>query len=714
MSILDALGLGQEIPRPSKLSNYVAPEVRYTSPGQLRAGLEQAIPFQSYQRLLAENLNDLSKQGRIPYFDTSAGRTPASQFARGVANIPAGAYNLFMDATGLAAAPLAAATDRAFSPTYQTYLDETIMPIAEGMIAQQNASRAQSEKEAFMRERDRRLRQGIAGGPSYDETPTEADQNAAITAQMRQAQDMGEVSIMPDGSMREGNIFEAIAGLTSDPYAIQEKLEQAIDPDSYAAAAQRAGGQAREAAEAAIISDDATVDGVGRAEGETSTNVQGDVTDITDQPDDLVEQKADSAEEVEGVDLGEGQTAAEKAFMSGMEAYKTALGEDASVGSIEDYKKEFAEATGIDVSGKVDNSAALMSFGLALMQNKAGKGFNVGRMLSSVGEAGEKAMPAVMAARKEAKAGQLAAGKYALGERGKAITNAIARRNKIADRIAELSDKAYDRDTQLMVEGLKGRIKLEDRRIQELAANQRESTKSLAAAGELGSLTKINLGGDDAQSKFEIQVQQVGKTGAFQFLDADGEMDRVNGMLKSADSQIATVNKMFDIAEAGDVSGAEGTYNYIASKLKGVGISLPGAQPEKIEEYNAAMGKLLTQARRLLTGGEAGNAISDRDVRIMEQNMGLERDSAGGILFSSPNQAMEYVQNLKELFSRKKEELVTVKTRLYELGLRNGHYIDYKEPDTGQLISENENFADDFAGYEAQIVDGKIRYTIKK
>ena len=473
-----------------------------------------------------------------------------------------------------------------------------------------------------------------------------------------------------------------------------------------------------------LIQDSATRGGAesagGRAETavtdgkKSGTTAQGDVTDITDQPDDLVEQRADSVEDVEGIDLGEGQTAAEKAFTSGMDAYLAALGQKADVGSIDDYKKQFADATGIDVSGKVDNSTALMAFGLALMQNKAGKGFNVGEILSSVGEAGEKALPAVAAAKKEAKASQIAAGKFALQERAKDISTAVARRNKIADRIAELSDKAYDRQTQIMVENLKGQVKLEDRRIQELAANQRESTKSLAAAGELGSLTKINLGGDDAQSRFEIQVQQVGKTGAFQFLDANGEMDRVNGMLKSADSQIATVNKMFDIAEAGDVSGAEGTYNYIASKLKGVGISLPGAQPEKIEEYNAAMGKLLTQARRLLTGGEAGNAISDRDVRIMEQNMGLERDSAGAILFSSPNQAMEYVRNLKELFSRKKEELITVKTRLYELGLRNGHYIDYKEPETGQLISENENFADDFAGYEAQIVDGKIRYTIKK
>ena len=38
-------------------------------------------------------------------------------------------------------------------------------------------------------------------------------------------------------------------------------------------------------------------------------------------------------------------------------------------------------------------SSAMTAFGLALMQNKAGKGFNVGNMLSSVGEAGEKALP---------------------------------------------------------------------------------------------------------------------------------------------------------------------------------------------------------------------------------------------------------------------------------------------------------------------------------
>jgi hypothetical protein len=58
-----------------------------------------------------------------------------------------------------------------------------------------------------------------------------------------------------------------------------------------------------------------------------------------------------------------------------------------------EYIKEFGDVTGLDVSGDPDNKVALMSFGLALMQNRAGKDFNVSKILTSVGEAGEAAMP---------------------------------------------------------------------------------------------------------------------------------------------------------------------------------------------------------------------------------------------------------------------------------------------------------------------------------
>jgi len=102
---------------------------------------------------------------------------------------------------------------------------------------------------------------------------------------------------------------------------------------------------------------------------------------------------------------------------SALDSYNDAIGRAPSgAKSMAEYKKEFSEATGIDISGDPDNKAALTAFGLALMQNKAGRGFNVGNMLSAVGAAGEKALPLMAEARKEAREGKIAAGRYALSE----------------------------------------------------------------------------------------------------------------------------------------------------------------------------------------------------------------------------------------------------------------------------------------------------------
>lgn len=112
------------------------------------------------------------------------------------------------------------------------------------------------------------------------------------------------------------------------------------------------------------------------------------------------------------------QKQADEGFLSAMddffEASRGAGPEMPEKRTIEEYKKVFSEATGIDTSGEVDKSDALMAFGLALMQNKAGKGFNVGKMLQSVGSAGDKAMPALQKAKDRARQGALAGGKYAL------------------------------------------------------------------------------------------------------------------------------------------------------------------------------------------------------------------------------------------------------------------------------------------------------------
>jgi len=130
----------------------------------------------------------------------------------------------------------------------------------------------------------------------------------------------------------------------------------------------------------------------------------------------------------------EGQGApAENAFMEALAETNKAKGQkqpeaESRADLLEKYKQEFAEATGIEIDGSPDNSQALMAMGLSLMQNRAGKGFNVGKILSAVGEAGEKAMPYIAKASSEAKAASLAAGKYALGriQEGESAASAFA------------------------------------------------------------------------------------------------------------------------------------------------------------------------------------------------------------------------------------------------------------------------------------------------
>lgn len=131
------------------------------------------------------------------------------------------------------------------------------------------------------------------------------------------------------------------------------------------------------------------------------------------------------------------QETIEAAFRAGLDDFiqsSRGAGPKKTEMSLEDYKKEFSEATGIDISGKVDKSHALMTFGLALMQNKAGKGFNVGKMLASIGEAGQAAMPALEKARTEARAGVLAAGKYALQTRATDRATDAANQEKLMNR----------------------------------------------------------------------------------------------------------------------------------------------------------------------------------------------------------------------------------------------------------------------------------------
>ena len=119
----------------------------------------------------------------------------------------------------------------------------------------------------------------------------------------------------------------------------------------------------------------------------------------------------DTTTKVEGAD-----TPAKKATVKALDAFLAEARPGIKPKTFDQYINEFGEATGLDVSGEADTKQALMSFGLALMQNRAGKGFDISKILTSVGEAGEAAMPDFRKAVAKAEAIRAKAGSYALSK----------------------------------------------------------------------------------------------------------------------------------------------------------------------------------------------------------------------------------------------------------------------------------------------------------
>ena len=172
-------------------------------------------------------------------------------------------------------------------------------------------------------------------------------------------------------------------------------------PESYAAEQYEAGERTRKILKAAAEEQAAAAQAAEQATG-----------DGTQQKTPAGDGVPDFVKQVPGAD-----TPAKQAVTTALDEILKTTRPGVKPQDYKEYMKEFSDATGLDISGEPDNKAALMAFGLALMQNKAGKGFNVGDILSSVGEAGEKAMPALAEARKEARAIRAKAGEYAISRK---------------------------------------------------------------------------------------------------------------------------------------------------------------------------------------------------------------------------------------------------------------------------------------------------------
>jgi len=407
-----------------------------------------------------------------------------------------------------------------------------------------------------------------------------------------------------------------------------------------------------------------------------------------------------------------------------MKSYNDMMGlAPEEAGSIEDYKKQFSEATGIDISGEPDNKAALMAFGFALMQNKAGKGFNVGKMLSAVGEAGEAALPAMEKARADAKAAQIAAGNYALSNkkadkdaRSKFIvdqtqrlqdrTNAIyASELKRIEAMSDTKDK-YRQERLLKQMKLKNDAEIEWMKLEGKYATDQykldhkttqqpiESLKGLKyTVGKNQKGQTIFLFPKDDARKFGQALADV-KEGKFALTgietrlkkaikDGEGRGGINTGLLKEWGEGVAQ-SFGFDfnqepVFEKREVEIKDEQGNVIGKETREVFTGEYKTDERPLTEAVAIRDRVIAQFKRFLTQ-ETGNGISNVDI----QNI---KNLLGGVDFlKNPQDALFRIKEAKKIFEQR-EDAIAGQLNLF--GDKKRYSTEEQYNETRQAISES-------------------------
>ena len=414
----------------------------------------------------------------------------------------------------------------------------------------------------------------------------------------------------------------------------------------------------------------------------------------------------------------------EEAFIAGMEDYIKAARGESPTGpkkkTIDQYKEEFSKATGIDVSGKVDKSQALMSFGLALMQNKAGKGFNLGKMLSGIGVAGEAAMPELAAARKEAKQASLSAGKFALE-----MQSSDESKRKAA------AEKAMNR-TQYYVmpkgEGVGGFIKNMDKaksqrlNVFELnalttnpefdenyeiisASSYTELAKKALEVPEAKDLfaktkTDLNLLGNGADPMFTLSIFDVNPNN-----ENAPDYGKISGgakahepiyralatSLKSLNAEDAKLAKAVALAEGGAATTPEMILNWAKGVGNKFGFEIKGNTPT--DQLNFFLNKLSVEnAAEIL--GESGKTLSDADRGLVKGLIGELKTISG----DNPDEIAAKLREFREkIIVKKRNDILNAYRNLDGYARQDTSDLwgdgDWSESDEAELIKLRKSYS---------------------
>jgi hypothetical protein len=431
------------------------------------------------------------------------------------------------------------------------------------------------------------------------------------------------------------------------------------------------------------------------ADTSTDTSTDSELTMADDETFGLGDIEADTTKQDDKSD----------AFTEAMKSLEDAAsGEVSEVKGLDYYKKQFADATGIDISGKPDTRAATIAFGLALMQNKAGKGFNIGRMLSSVGEAGEKALPLAESARKEARAAQVSAGTYALQERKSAISNQIDQQQKKIDSVLAIEKEFRDYANKKELEQIKAaaKITVENLKQQRESIEKSKDRKNdlLKDQFKLTGLTqktpvstqkemKVSVAGKEAdgQMVFPYAEQE-----ASQFATGLGQLEKATSTLDTIETNLQSI-----IEDDGSVTfeKAKDFANNILSAL-GADYSIykdedGNAIPGELSENQILQDRLISQFKRFLTQ-ETGNGISTKDLETVKSLIG----QVG--FFTNPALAIERIRQVRDIFDTPRQQILT---QLEQFSDRKKHLTDDSYNNTMKIINEAALGASTFGGKQS-------------
>ena len=350
-----------------------------------------------------------------------------------------------------------------------------------------------------------------------------------------------------------------------------------------------------------------------------------------------------------------GEDAYEKLQNSALEDIAKSKGEKVTPATREEllakYKKEFYEATGLDPSGKADKSSALMAMGLALMQNKAGKGFNVGKMLSAVGEAGEKALPALTKAKAAAKAETVAAGKYALGriQAGESASAALAK-----------EDRVFQRELRLK----------QIERLQEIADKNEEGKK-------------VTGGYFDERLK-NLKVRMGMTNNGIVFANPTSALNKVNQRLQATNGGLESVDVMRDLAN-NIIDKKSTTLSLIGNRFQsafvGFGITdsavFDGNTSDE-DKLKALQDSMISRYKKFLTQ-ETGNGISNSDVDRLQLLLGKID------LIGNPAASLVRLDQVKQIFMSERKKVRDVADELMDPSFYRSEE-DYDSMDFGKFL----------------------------